>query len=135
MKLFSLVFLALIVLVIPLFFVGVFVMSAYHKLVKLRNRCRIAREQIEARATSPEEIAIAREVYNESVGAYNAARQAFPTNISPPYSIFKRSSYLANGASRIIAATNSPETIGPHRSKPGAAAFAANLVRESLWPD
>jgi len=66
-------FLLLIALVIPLFFLGVFVLSEYHKLAALRRRSQAA-------ATQPDP-ALARQTYQEAAREYAKARQHFPTNL------------------------------------------------------
>ena len=80
MRSWTVIFLALVVLVIPVFFIGLFVMSMYYKLVALRDRCRLAHADLKHPAAE-EEMVARRSAYNESVRNYNAARQRFPTSI------------------------------------------------------
>jgi len=70
-------FLILVALVIPVFFVLLFVTSAYHRLAALRGRC----EEIlmEARAvTGPAELARVGQAYDQAVAAYDRIRLRFP---------------------------------------------------------
>ncbi len=69
----KLLFSILIALVIPLFFLLVFVLSQYQKLATLRRRC----QETAARPDS----ALAQQAYALAVAEYNEARRRFPTNL------------------------------------------------------
>jgi hypothetical protein len=86
----KLLFLTIIVLVIPTFFVFVFVMSTVNKLANLRDRCRDARRRIGANSaptsatpgTSPPDAELkARQAYHFTVEQYNRARKEFPARL------------------------------------------------------
>jgi hypothetical protein len=85
----KLLFIAIIALVIPAFFVLVFVMSTVNRLANLRNRCRDARERLNAdtaqtapTATSPPDPDLqGRQDYNLTVEQYNRARKRFPASL------------------------------------------------------
>ena len=82
----KLLFLAIIVLVIPAFFVFVFVMSTVSKLASLRNRCREIRERINAApaANSPTKPVTDLRThgdFNVAAERYNAVRRKFPGNL------------------------------------------------------
>ena len=68
----KLLFITIIALVIPLFFILVFVMSAVNKLKRLRQQCLDIREC----ADEPK----ARSDFNFAAEQYNAARRQFPNN-------------------------------------------------------
>ena len=69
----KILFLTAITLVIPLFFVLVFVLSEYHKLAVLRRRCRDASAQLDP-VRAPQ-------AYSDAVTQYDTARSRFPTNL------------------------------------------------------
>lgn len=83
--------LTVIVLVIPTFFVFVFVMSTVSKLTGLRKRCREIRERIGATAAmSPiaanslpvqEVDPLRQREFHVAAEQYNAARRRFPSNL------------------------------------------------------
>ena len=82
----KLLILAIIVLVIPTFFVFVFVMSTLSNLASLRNRCREIRERINAApaANSPAGPVVeleGRSDFDLAADRYNAARRKFPANV------------------------------------------------------
>ena len=69
----KILFSILIALVIPLFFLVVFVLSQYQKLAALRRRCQEAAAQSDA--------PLARQAYNQAAAQYNQARRRFPTRL------------------------------------------------------
>ena len=82
----KLLILAIIVLVIPTFFVFVFVMSTLSNLASLRNRCRAIRERINAApaANSPDGPVVeleGRGDFDLAADRYNTARTKFPANV------------------------------------------------------
>jgi len=82
----KLLILTIIVLVIPTFFVFVFVMSTLSKLASLRNRCREIRGRINAApaANSPAGPVVelqARSDFDVAADRYNAARRNFPASV------------------------------------------------------
>lgn len=86
----KLLFVAIIALVIPLFFVLVFVMSTVNKLANLRDRCRDARQRLSTNtnstpatpgASQPDADLKAREDYHLTVEQYNRARRQFPSSL------------------------------------------------------
>ena len=74
----KLLIITVVALVIPLFFVLVFVMSTVNKLTSLRQRCLDIRNRADARS-APE--AQARSEFDVVAEQYNAARRQFPTNL------------------------------------------------------
>lgn len=71
-----------IILIVPLFFVLVFVMSSYNKLIALRKRYQKALNSLrEELACTESKVAIARQAFNDRVIDYNTARRKFPTNL------------------------------------------------------
>ena len=62
-----------IVLAVPLFFLLVFVLSEFHKLAALRERCRAASAPRGANPAAPD--------YSEAAAEYNQARGRFPTRL------------------------------------------------------
>lgn len=87
----KLLILTIIVLVIPTFFVFVFVMSTVSKLAGLRNRCREIRERIGAAAAMSaiaanslpvhEAGSLSQREFHVAAEQYNAARRRFPSNL------------------------------------------------------
>jgi hypothetical protein len=86
----KLLFITVIVLVIPTFFVFVFVMSTVNQLANLRDRCRDARQRVSTHATptsappatsAPDPDLKAREDYNLTVEQYHRARRQFPASL------------------------------------------------------
>jgi len=89
-QLVKLLFITVIALVVPAFFIFVFVMSTVNKLANLRDRCRDARQRIKASSTSmsatpgtspPEAELKARQDYHFTVEQYNRARRQFPARV------------------------------------------------------
>jgi hypothetical protein len=74
----KLLIVTVVALVIPLFFVLVFVMSTVNKLTNLRRRCLDIRGRA-AVQSAPEPQAQGE--FNLAVEQYNAARRQFPTNL------------------------------------------------------
>jgi hypothetical protein len=70
-------FLILLALVIPAFFVLIFVMSGYHKLAALRRRCQLAWEELQV-APESSDPQRRRQEYDDAVSAYDRARQTVP---------------------------------------------------------
>jgi len=68
----KLLFITIIVLVIPIFFALVFLMSTVGKLTKLRNRCREIRSGMQSESQRD---------FNLAVDQYNAARTKFPAGL------------------------------------------------------
>ena len=69
------VFLAIIALVIPVFFALMFTMSAYNRLTQLRARCREAQGRLES---GEPKVA---EAYQQALAEYESARRTFPGNL------------------------------------------------------
>ena len=69
----KILFLTFIALVIPLFFLLIFVLSTYNRLVGLRNRCRAS-----ASASNRDLIA---ERQREAIKQYDEVRRTFPANV------------------------------------------------------
>jgi len=69
----KILFLTLIALVIPLFFLLIFVLSAYNRLAGLRNRCRAS--------ASASDQSLASEHQRQAIKQYDEARSAFPANV------------------------------------------------------
>jgi len=69
----KILFLTLIALVIPLFFLLIFVLGTYNRLVGLRNRCRTASQ-------NPDRDGIT-ESQRQAIEQYDEARRTFPTNM------------------------------------------------------
>lgn len=74
----KLLFITIIVLVIPLFFLLVIVMSTVSKLTKLRNRCRELRERVQAAPLAESE---GPSDFNLAAEQYNAARTKLPAKL------------------------------------------------------
>ena len=74
----KLLFLTIIALVIPLFFVLVFVMSTINKLTILRRRCLDIRERGNSQSAPEPQT---RDEFNPAAEQYNAARRSFPANL------------------------------------------------------
>jgi len=70
-------FLILLALVIPAFFVLIFVMSGYNKLAALRRRCQQALAELQE-VTEASEQPFRRRNYDDALSAYDRARQTFP---------------------------------------------------------
>ena len=66
-------FLTLIALLIPLFFLLIFMLSTYNRLAGLRNRCRAASQ-------NPDRDGIT-ERQRQAIEEYDEARRTFPTNM------------------------------------------------------
>ena len=82
----KLLILTIIVLVIPTFFVFVFVMSTLSRLASLRRRCREFRERSEAAPaadspTKPVADLRTHEDFDLAAEHYNAARAKFPASL------------------------------------------------------
>lgn len=96
----KIVFLVVVALVVPLFFLLTLFISTYHRLVLLRTRVKSDfgrlelelkhRDELLAQGThnqnaaangSPETVLSVRQAYNESAAAYNRQRKAFPGNL------------------------------------------------------
>jgi hypothetical protein len=69
----KILFLTIIALVIPVFFLLIFVLGTYNRLAALRNRCRTG-------ATGPDPDGVA-ERQRQAVEQYNAARRSFPASL------------------------------------------------------
>lgn len=69
----KILFLTLIALVIPLFFVLIFVLGTYNRLAGLRNRCR-------ASGSAPDQNLVS-ERQREAIKQYDEARRAFPAKL------------------------------------------------------
>ena len=74
----KLLIITVVALVIPLFFVLVFVMSTVNKLTSLRRRCLDIRERADPQSAPEPQ---ARSEFNVAAKQYNAARRQFPTNL------------------------------------------------------
>ena len=82
----KILFISIIALVIPLFFMLVFVLSTYNKLAALRNRCREARDRIEAASLAglppvPSSLVDATRDYLAAAENYEAASTGFPASL------------------------------------------------------
>ena len=82
----KLLILTIIVLVIPAFFVFVFVMSTISNLTSLRNRCREIRERTKAAPAAnslagPVVELQVRSDFDLAADRYNAARRNFPVSV------------------------------------------------------
>jgi hypothetical protein len=73
-------FLTAIALVIPVFFLLLFVMSSYHRLAALRRRCAQVAAEIDTVADPGKSAVLASEL-TTAIAAYNAARSAFPAKL------------------------------------------------------
>jgi len=73
----KLLIVTIVALVIPLFFVLVFVMSTINKLTSLRRRCLDIRERADAQSDPESQ---ARSEFCLAAEQYNAARNRFPNN-------------------------------------------------------
>ena len=84
---FRLLFLITIALLIPLFFLLLFLSSIYNKLVMLRNRCQDAYSQMDAQLKGGDDLipqdkaASTCRAYNDAVTSYNAFREALPNKL------------------------------------------------------
>jgi len=83
----KLLIIIVIALVIPMFFAGVFVLSTYNRLSRLRTLCREARERV-AKSPGALETAETRNILDDPVNApeaaekdYAALRARFPTSL------------------------------------------------------
>ena len=69
--------LTVIVLVIPLFFILIFVLGTYNRLATLRRRCEVLLREA-GNAIDP---AAGREEFHRAIDDYNTARSAFPASV------------------------------------------------------
>ena len=70
-------FLYLVALVIPVFFVFIFLMSAYNRLATLRKRCRDALAELQTARDEADRETV-RKKYAAAIAAFESARSTFP---------------------------------------------------------
>jgi hypothetical protein len=87
------IIISVIILAVPIYFVALFLMSGYHSLAKLRDRCAAAR--------SPAD-------YEQAANAYHAERKRFPSIFAALIFRFKQAPPFKAAA-----------TVGPASGGPG----------------
>ena len=118
----KILFITIIALVIPSFFVLVFVMSAFNRLTGLRNRCREMRQLMEAFGgellNTPSGAPLARDAALQArrdleavIRQYNAARTQFPASLLASMWGFREMELLAE--SERMTAKESPDKLAP----------------------
>ena len=118
----KILFITIIALVIPIFFVLVFVISAFNKLTGLRNRCRDIRQLMEAAGTgipktpsgpplAGDAALQARRDLEVAIRQYNAARTQFPASLLASMWGFREMELLAESERMNVG--GSPDKLAP----------------------
>ena len=77
---FKLLFIAGVAVALPVFFLLTWLVSSYHRLAGLREKCLSAQRELERQSKTESYFRAATQAYSEAVSNYNRARETFPAS-------------------------------------------------------